>query len=341
MIVSIQDKQDTIKPDNVTSKDTLRIQKDSVQSLVIPHKSAGINSKDTRVSQVAITSAQASADTTMVCKRNSIADITYYDSTSFINQIVVPGGDRTIILLAEKSSSQQAEKKEVLIKHLKTGQNIPENSFHNDWVILIIVIVAFLFSLIRANSGNSHPLSRFFLFRGINDPGSRDTVGLFHWQSSILNLISFFIISLFSYYIAAFYNLIPQDFPGLAFWSVSLIAIVILFTLRNAVCAITGNMSGQKEVFNEYLVAIYQFYHFSALFLLVLIIFVSYTLIFPAKVFLVIGIVTIGIMYLIRVTRLLIIFINRNISIFYLILYLCALEILPVAIAIRYFTGPV
>jgi hypothetical protein len=44
-------------------------------------------------------------------------------------------------------------------------------------------------------------------------------------------------------------------------------------------------------------------------------------------------------MYLIRVIRLIIIFLNRNISIFYLILYLCALEILPVLIVIKYFTG--
>ena len=44
-------------------------------------------------------------------------------------------------------------------------------------------------------------------------------------------------------------------------------------------------------------------------------------------------------MYSIRVIRLLIIFLNRNISIFYLILYLCALEILPVLIVVKYFTG--
>lgn len=336
MIVVPQNKQDTIKPANVTSKDTLKIQKDSVQILV-SHKSKGTS----RISQNTIISAQVSSDTTMVCKRNSIADVTFYDSTNFINQMIIQGGDRSIILLTERSRSQQAEKKEILIKHLKTGQNLPESRFNNDWVVFVVVTVAFLFSLIRTNTGNNQPLSRFFLFRGINDPGSRDNIGLFHWQSTILNLISFFIISLFSYYLATFYEFIPQGFSGLAFWSVSLITIVILFTLRNAVCVVTGNMSGQKEVFNEYLVAIYQFYHFSALILLVLIIFVSYTLIFPAKVFLVIGIVTIAIMYLIRVTRLLIIFINRNISIFYLILYLCALEILPVAIVIRYFTGPV
>ena len=51
------------------------------------------------------------------------------------------------------------------------------------------------------------------------------------------------------------------------------------------------------------------------------------------------GIIIIGLMYLIRVVRLLIIFLNRNISIFYLILYLCALEILPGLIIVKYFTG--
>jgi hypothetical protein len=177
------------------------------------------------------------------------------------------------------------------------------------------------------------------LFRGINDPFSRDIGGLFHWQSTILNLISFLIIALFSYSAASYNDFIPFGIKGIVFWFISLGIIITAITLRHMVCIITGNASGEKEVFREYLLGVYQSYRLSALFLFVLIILMSYTVFFSAKVYFISGIIVIGLMYLIRVIRLFIIFINQNISIFYLILYLCALEILPVVISVKYFTG--
>jgi len=66
---------------------------------------------------------------------------------------------------------------------------------------------------------------------------------------------------------------------------------------------------------------------------------ILYTTLFPAKVYFSIGFYAIGILYAARVLRLFLIFINRHVSIFYLILYLCALEILPVVILVKYVTG--
>ncbi|MGD0753970.1 MAG: DUF4271 domain-containing protein, partial [Bacteroidales bacterium] len=97
--------------------------------------------------------------------------------------------------------------------------------------------------------------------------------------------------------------------------------------------------SEEKEVFMKYLFGIYQSYRYGAIFLFVIIILMSYTRILPVRDYIISGIIVLGLMYLLRVIRLLIIFINRNISIFYLILYLCALEILPVLIVVKYFTG--
>jgi len=110
-------------------------------------------------------------------------------------------------------------------------------------------------------------------------------------------------------------------------------------TLRHALCLIIGNISDAKEVFNEYLIGIYQSYRYGSLILFVVIILLSYTTFLSVKVYFICGIFTLIILYLIRVIRLFIIFINRNISIFYLILYLCALEILPVVVLFKYFTG--
>jgi hypothetical protein len=207
-------------------------------------------------------------------------------------------------------------------------------------MILIIIGAAFLYSIVKATYKNISPgFSRFFLFRGINDPVSRDINALFHWQSTILNLISFLIIGLFGYCVASYYKVIPSGFSEIVFWLISLVIICTGVTLRHIVCTITGAVSEEKEVFREYLLSIYQAYRFGALFLFAVIIMMSFTEFLPVRDYIISGIFITGLMYFIRVIRLLTIFLNRNISIFYLILYLCALEILPVLIVVKYFTG--
>ena len=280
------------------------------------------------------------ADSTSLCKRNIIADITFYDSTNFITSLK-PGFNNSFpFVFTEKNKIKEAEEKATLFSHLKAGQNIPAQPLRDDWIILVILISAFLYSVIRATSRNLFPaVMRFFLFRGINDPSSRDIGGLFNWQSTILNLASFLIISLFAYCLAIFYGFIPSGIIGISGYLISLGLIISAVTLRHIACLITGDISGEREVFRDYLVGVYQSYRLSAIILFIIVILISYTFFLPSKVYIISGIIALGLVYLIRIFRLLIIFINRNISIFYLILYLCALEILPVGISVKYFTG--
>jgi hypothetical protein len=338
MIVFCTDlQQDTIQGKIVIKQDSVQSKSDSVSII------KDLQSKDSS-SHKPVTASKiirfVLSDTTSVCKRNSITDVTFYDSDNVIAKIGPDFSNRFPFLFTERNRQLQAEAKVSLVKQLKSGQDLPARQFHDDWVIGIILIAAFLFSLIRATSKSLFPgVPGFFLFRGINDPSSRDIGGLFHWHSTILNLISFFVIGLFSYFAAYYFNLIPPGISGLLFWLISLAIIISAVTLRHIICLITGNISGEKEVFSEYLLGVYQSYRFSAFFLFVLVIIISYTSMLPVRGSLISGFIVLGIMYMIRVLRLLIIFINRNISIFYLILYLCALEILPVLISVKYFTG--
>ena len=318
--------QDTLPVKNVVLKDSFRLNQIKHS---VPHISA-----TAQISTVDLT------DTTAVCVRNSIADITFHDSNNVVNKFESGTSGRFPYIFTEKNRQMESEARASLIKHLKPGLDIPSRSLHDDWIIIIILIAAFLFSFIRTSSRSELPgVTRFFLFRRINDPSLRDIGGLFQWQSTILNLISFLIIGLFGYSAAAYYGIIPSPLGGIIFWIISLGIIVIAVTIRHIVCMITGNVSGENEAFREYLLGVYHSYRFSALFLFVIIILMSYTVIFPQRVYFISGIIVLGTMYLIRVIRLMIIFINRNISIFYLILYLCALEILPVMVLVKYFTG--
>jgi len=280
------------------------------------------------------------SDTSSVCTRNRVADVTFYDHSNFVFEIGKSSFKQFPFIFTEKVRQQEAQDRITLISHLKNGSDLPPKPLYTDWMIVILLAAAFLFSLVKRTSGNlTSGFTKFFTFRGVTEPVSRDIGGLFYWQSTIINLVSFLIIGLFCYSAAAHFNLIPSGSSGIIIWLIAIGIISLAVTLRHLACIITGAVSGEQEVFREYLLSIYQSYRFGAIFLFAIIILVSYTRILPVNDLIISGIVILGIMYIIRVIRLLIIFLNRNISIFYLILYLCALEILPVLIIAKYFTG--
>ena len=164
-------------------------------------------------------------------------------------------------------------------------------------------------------------------------------MGFISRQSTLVNLISFFNIALFAYCAASYYDFIPAGISGILFWAIAFVLVALLITIRHLVCSLTGSISGQKQIFNEYMVTIYQSYRYAALILFVLVVLLSYTKIFSASTIFIIGLISFSALYLMRIIRLLLIFIKRSVSISYLILYLCALEFLPVLVTVKYFTG--
>jgi len=341
--------QDTTKSIKTVVQDSIKITSDSISPFKIiplpdsvsPIKILSLSdSVNTKVTTSSKPVYYKLVDTTSVCSRNNVADITFYDSTNFVTRITSSFPNQFPFLFIEKTRKTELDTRTRTLKHLKQGQEMPLQQLHDDWIIGIILIAAFLYSLIRTASKTMMPeVSRFFLLRGINDPSSRDISELFQWQSTILNLISFLVFALFTYTAASYFDFIPFVFSGIIFWLITLALIISLVTLRHVLCILIGFVSGEKEVFREYLISIYQYYRLSALFLFVLIILMLYSLILPAGIGFISGIIVLGIMYLFRIIRLILIFLNRNISIFYLILYLCALEFLPVVISVKYFTG--
>jgi hypothetical protein len=310
-MISVQRTQDTVKASHVPAKVPVR-QPDPVQ------------------------------DDTSVCIRNSVADITFYPAgDNFAGKLKIPSSDQTIILLSERTQSRLAGEKEILKRSLRDGEAIAPGQISDDWFIFVLIAAGLLLTVVRSVSGSFHPVRRYFLFRGINDPESRDTGGMFSWQTTLLNSFAFLILSMFIYRAAVYYGFIPPGFSNAGFWLASLAVLIAALTFRHIVCITTGSLSEKRDVFNDYLVSIYQFYQYSAILLLIPVVMVSYATVVSHGTLFVAGFVILGVMYLFRIARLFIIFMNRNISVLYLILYLCALEFMPVAVMIRYFTDRV
>ncbi|HAM11264.1 MAG: hypothetical protein A2X05_09055 [Bacteroidetes bacterium GWE2_41_25] len=329
--------QDSVTNRAAVTQDTFRLNPDSAifnvnSSVVKPvvRKPVAIHLKEKSESN----------DTTSVCSRNPVADITFYNPDYLINTIDPSGINLFPYLFTDKTRQMYSDRKASVEKHLKAGENMPRKLFHDDWNIGIILAALLLFSLVSATKKSFLPdTARFFLFRGTKEDSSRDVMGIFQWQTTILNLSSFFIIALYSYFAAKYFSLIPPQISEVVVWLIALAAIIIAVTVRHVICIVTGILSTQEEVFRDYLHTVYQSYRLNALFLFTLVIMMSYTSFLSDTIYFISGGILFSTLYLIRILRLFIIFINRNISIFYLILYLCALEILPVLISIKYFSG--
>jgi hypothetical protein len=329
--------QDSIPVKNIPAGDSVTLRPDT---LLLFNTNSSKDSLRHRVKSQEAKLLPAVYDTISVCSRNSIEDVTFYDSCNLLTRIYPVHTDKFPFLFTLKNKQIQVEAKSSLVKHLRDGTDIPLSLLHDDWMIILIVTIAYLFAIVRKSSDNIlQGVQRFFLFRGINDASSRDLGALFSWESTAKNLMSFIVLALFGYLAASYYNAIPSSVNRFLFWLILVFAIITAVSLRHLICLVTGAISDQREVFQEYLLSIYQFYRFSALLVFVVSILISYSTIFPLKSSFTAGVVILATLYLIRVLRLFIIFINKNISLFYLILYLCALEILPVVITVKYFSG--
>jgi len=279
-------------------------------------------------------------DTISVCSRNPVLDITFYDSTNFI---LSPTGEAItsfpFLFLKERNQKENVAKVRYY-QSLRPGDKVVNKPLHDDWIIIVILFAAFFYSSLKGGlTVTWNSLSKFFLFRGIGDPSSRDTASLFHLNSTILNLVSFVNISLFIYCTAYSLEIMPSGISGFLFWFLSLGAVITALTIRHITCYITGKTSNEPELFSEYLMTIYQSYRYSAFIFLILVVFICYSSLFPVRGLLYTGILIFALLYFIRLIRLVLIFMKRSVSILYLILYLCALEFLPVVVFVKFLTG--
>ncbi len=342
MIIQGSSVQDTLKPKVVIRVDNLKLLNDSIFLRLDQKKdpSSFAAPRTVRSRQDLAVPEPANTDTTSVSSRGAVASVTFHDSGLFILSDDFGTNKGFPEQFIRQNNEIYNRTFTALIRNLREGEELPDRPVHSDWIIGIVLVCAYLYSLLKSTSKSMMPeLTRFFLFRGISDPASRDMSLLFNWQATLLNLISFIIIGLFLFCVAAWYEFIPEGIPGIIFWLICFGAVVVSVTLRHIVCTITGNLSGKRDLFNEYILNVYRSYRYSSLILFLLVILILYTEFFSPPAFFMTGVILTAIIYIFRITRLLRCFLKQDISIFYLILYLCALEILPVLILLRYFEG--
>lgn len=232
-----------------------------------------------------------------------------------------------------------------LSDNLKEGKPQGYSMFHEDSLLLVVLFIVGVYSLVNYYMGKiTDDVFSIFSFRRVSDKDDsndyKNSSLNVSWRGFFIFLASMTSLSLFAYCVGTYYDLFPTLPYGQMWWLVICFAVfVVALAIRQIICILTSGISGQKKLFLEYVSTVYNGYKLTAFILLFSSIFVLYTHFVPIKVFFHLSFVAIGVIILIRYLKLFLFFVRGNVSIFYSFLYLCALEILPVAVIVKHVNG--
>ncbi|MFO7573788.1 MAG: DUF4271 domain-containing protein [Bacteroidales bacterium] len=222
------------------------------------------------------------------------------------------------------------------------GVGIPfvSNPLHADWITSLFIAALILYAIVAAFSRQLFAeIIRSFSFR-TSAYQATDTHGIFSWQATLANLVSFINLSVFIYFLTINYgNWFPFGLDGMKRWGLLLGSVIVLVTTRHVVTVITGSISNTVTAFVEYLHNIYAGYRSIGLAIFPVNIAISLLYDPPVDILLKTGLVIIFITYIVRTIKLLVIFLQNRLPFYYYILYLCALEILPLALLYKLIIG--
>ena len=153
-----------------------------------------------------------------------------------------------------------------------------------------------------------------------------------------LNINFVFIGGAFIYLIFGYYNLQPFQLNDLLSYLCYSGCLMLLLLVRHVVLHITGHLFDKHYVFREYLHQIFLIYKSMGIYLIILVIGLAYIREELRIYFIYLGIILVFSAYFLRIFKGVRILMNKDVLIFYLILYLCTLEILPFLILYRFFS---
>jgi hypothetical protein len=163
------------------------------------------------------------------------------------------------------------------------------------------------------------------------------TSGVISWPPILRNLFTFFNVSLFASVSLLLTDTIGYESTAASIKLTAIItgAFIAALMLRHLTCIILAETTGMKSAYREYMNIIYNTWFADAMILFIFNAIILFSPVSNPVPFIWSGIIITAIFMIVRVLRLLTIFLNRHISISYFILYLCALEILPVLVIMK------
>ena len=153
-----------------------------------------------------------------------------------------------------------------------------------------------------------------------------------------LNLNFVFIGGAYVYLLFGYYNLRPFALNDIMSYLSYSGCLMLLLLIRHVVLYMAGFLFDNLHVFREYLHQVFLIYKSMGIYLIILVIGLAYIREDLRVYFIYLGIALVFSAYFLRLLKGIRILMNKDVLIFYLILYLCTLEILPFLILYRFFS---
>ena len=205
-----------------------------------------------------------------------------------------------------------------------------------DWMLGIIVFSLILFSWIRVGYNRFYQTAiqasyNFFTARRINEEVNVTRNWVFH----IMNFLFYINIALFLSQFLEYYHFTIYKLQGILLFLTIFIAILVLYNVKSILFHLLDFLFLGKKAFFTYISTIFLYNKMIGIILLPIIALIPYVPKHITPWLFYAGTIIIIILYIFRIFRGLQICFKNRLSIFYLILYLCALEILPTLILFK------
>lgn len=220
----------------------------------------------------------------------------------------------------------------MIINSLELLQNpiINRYYYHPAWIVMLtvlsVMLVGYSFSAFRSRVISL--IKAFFSLR-FGEQFSREDRSLSHPVSIFLSLNFLLIFSLFILFTVAFFHNSIQH-PSFLIYLIIFSAILAIYSTKIMTIKIVGFLFDKSIIASEYISLIYLVNQVTGIAFIPITIFVAYAKPGLANIFVYIGIFMFGLALIVRGVKGIIIAVSSGwVNPFYLLLYLCTLEILP------------
>ncbi len=207
--------------------------------------------------------------------------------------------------------------------------------YYSDWLTVSLFLSMILFSLIHHFNGKylntlfksiiSYPAAaRLYREQNISQKTG----------SLVMEFFYLFVFSLFAYQVVKFQST-ALPYSGFYLFLFCTGAVFLYFLLKNSLYSLVGFISETQPQTHEYLFNLRNYNKVLAVLLLPMICLIAWAPVYSPAAFMVTGLGLALLMYAMTLQRGILILLKNQFSVFYLFLYLCTLEILPLLLFIK------
>lgn len=215
----------------------------------------------------------------------------------------------------------------------------PVTQPQHDWFTLIVIIAVVLIATVRHSFGNY----LYSLFQGFVNYSTASR--MFRERNVSLNqgeirleIFSYFVTSLFFYQIVQYFNL-NLPFDGYIKFAMALGLVFLYFLVKKILYLAMGFIFENTGETGEFLYNFGNYIRVTGVVALPFVLLIAWAPFPTPYPLFATGLTIISILYLILIWRGIRIFLKKQFSIFYLFLYLCTLEFLPLLVVLKLIAG--